>query len=102
MYYLKLSGIIPEPKQKEFEQTFRFAISQIPKACNAYNMTRDALQEELFQFVSYWDSISALNAFKKSSTYLMLMGAYSALGILQENQTGEISVNGNQSSHAPN
>ncbi len=90
MYYLKLSGYIPEPKIREFEQTYRLAFTQIPKTCTGYSMSKDTLNEGVFHFISYWDSVSPLRAFAQSSPFLMLVGAYNTLGKLIENVNGEM------------
>ena len=90
MYYIKLSGTIPGPKQLEFEQTYRFASIQIPKTCKGYNMTRDVLDDEIYHFSFYWDGTEAMHKFIKSSPYLIIVGAFRTLGELKENSIGEI------------
>jgi hypothetical protein len=90
MYYLKLSGYIPESKQMEFEQTYRFITTQIPKACKGYNITKDVIDQDVYHFVSYWSLLAHLQSFSKSASFLMMMGAFRNLGELQENATGEM------------
>ena len=90
MYYIKLSGTIPGTKQLEFEQTYRFASTQIPKACKGYDMTRDVLDDEIYHFSFYWDGTEAMHKFIKSSPYLIIVGAFKTLGELRENSIGEI------------
>jgi quinol monooxygenase YgiN len=90
MYYLKLSGYIPETKQLEFEQTYRLVTTQIPRACTGYNISKDALNEGVYHFISYWSSISQINSFSHSASYLMMTGAFKTLGELYENVSGEM------------
>jgi hypothetical protein len=95
MYYLKLSGFIPEGKQLEFEQTYRLASFHIPKSCGSYSITKDALNEGIFHFTSYWSCLTHLKDFSNSATFLMLTGAFKALGELHVNERGEITPNVN-------
>ncbi|MFI5153062.1 MAG: hypothetical protein ACHQET_06980 [Chitinophagales bacterium] len=90
MFYSKLGGFIPENKQKEFEQTYRFALTRFPKACIDYSITRDALDQNVFQITTYWVNPDSLNSFIKSETYMMLTGAFHTLGKLQEQLKGEM------------
>jgi hypothetical protein len=93
MYYLKLSGYIPESKQMEFEQTYRFACTQIPRTCDSYNISKDALDEGVYHFISYWHQMSQLRSYSQSASFLMLTGAFKTLGELYENSSGEIMQN---------
>jgi hypothetical protein len=90
MYYLKLSGYIPETKQLEFEQTYRLVTTQIPRTCRGYNVSKDALDDGIYHFISYWPLQTDLKSFSKSASFLMIIGAFEALGELQENITGEM------------
>jgi len=94
MYYLKLSGFIPENKQMEFEQTYRFVITQIPLLCNGYRISKDVLHEGIYNFTSYWSSLSSVKNFAKSPAFLMMLGAFNTLGKLYENVTGEMIMSG--------
>jgi len=96
MYYLKLSGYIPENKQMEFEQTYRFVSTQIPKSCGGYSITKDALNDGIYHFISYWSFFSHMRSFSHSPSFLMMTGAFKTLGELRENETGEIMQNINQ------
>jgi hypothetical protein len=95
MHYLRLSGLIPANKQNEFEQTYRFAIVQIPRACTGYNISKDVLNQDVYHFTSYWESSESLHVFTHSSTFLMIIGAFNTLGKLYENVSGEMSVSDN-------
>jgi quinol monooxygenase YgiN len=90
MYYLKLSGFIPESKQMEFEQTYRLISRQIPKTCDGYTISKDALDEGVYYFVSYWSLQQQLQFFSHSTSFLMMMGAFKTLGELRENVSGEM------------
>ena len=90
MYYIKLSGFIPGTKQLEFEQTYRFASTQIPRSCRGYNMSQDVLNEGVYHFNFYWDGLEAMHEFTRSSPFLIIIGAFRTLGELRENVTGEI------------
>jgi len=90
IYYLKLSGYIPESKQLEFEQTYRLVSTQIPKACNAYNISKDVLDDGVYHFISYWPFPAQLESFSHSPSFLMLIGAFKTLGELYENKKGEM------------
>ena len=90
MYYLKLSGFIPKEKQLEFEQTCMFISIQIPKTCISYNITKDAFEEQVYSFISYWSFLSGLKSFELSPPYAVLAGAFRTLGELYENTSGEL------------
>jgi len=90
MYYLKLSGFIPENKQREFEQTYRLVSTQIPRICRSYSISKDALDEGIYHFISYWPFRSSLESFSRSASFLMLIGAFKTLGELHENVSGEM------------
>jgi len=90
MYYLKLSGFIPDDKQQEFEQTYRLVSTQIPMICKGYNISKDALDEGTYHFISYWPFESSLESFSHSPSFMMLTGAFKTLGELYENVSGEM------------
>lgn len=90
MFYLKLSGFIPDHKQMEFEQTFRYVSTQMPLNCLEYNISKDALNEGVFHFVAYWPALAMLKAFTASAPFVILNGAFKTLGLLYEESTGEI------------
>jgi hypothetical protein len=92
MYYLKLSGLIPEEKQMEFEQTYRFVATQIPRTCTSFSFSRDVLKEDEYYFMSFWSTSEALHTFYQSPVFLMLLGAFNALGKLRENVSGQLSM----------
>ena len=90
MYYLKLSGFIPENKQLEFEQTYRLVSTQIPRSCEGYNISKDVLDEGVYHFISYWPFHAQLQSFSHSSSFVMLIGAFKTLGELYEKKEGEM------------
>jgi len=90
MYYLKITGLIPENKQVEFEQTIRMVGAKMPQSCTGFKTSRDITEKENFQFIAYWDKLPLLKSFTQSSTCLMIVGAFRTLGKLKENTTGKI------------
>ena len=74
----------------EFEQTFRFVITQIPRICTGYRISKDLLNEDVYDFTSYWATISAAKTFTQSPVFLMMLGAFNTLGKLYENISGEM------------
>ena len=90
MYYLKLSGFIPESKRMEFEQTYRLVNTQILPTCKGYNISKDVLDEGVYHFVSYWSLPAHLQSFSHSAAFLMMMGAFKTLGELHEHASGEM------------
>jgi hypothetical protein len=92
MYFLNLSGLIPTNKQLEFEQTYRFAATQMPPSCKAYSVSKDALFDGVYHFTSHWESIEGLRSFSQSPVYALLVGAFNTLGRLTEKTKGEMVV----------
>lgn len=90
MYFLKISGHIPRNKQIEFEQTYHFAITQIPGTCDDYNISKDVLKEGVYYFISYWPLLSDLESYIRSAPFLMITGAFKTLGALYENTNGKL------------
>jgi len=88
-YFLKLSGTIPKEKELEFEQTYRFVATQMPKTCVDYSIAKDVLHDGFYYFVSYWPSLEAMDTFSHSSIFSMLLGAFNVLGQLSEHVYGE-------------
>jgi len=90
MHYFKLSGFIPENKQKEFEQTYRLVSSQMPSSCKQHSVSRDLLHKNVFHFVSYWDSLTSMEIFSGSSECTIMIGAFKTLGELYDDVRGEM------------
>lgn len=88
MYFHKVSGVIPENKHKEFEQTFKFAGTELPKGCTAIEFSRDLDDIDRYYFISFWDKLDSMEHFKHSSASVILLGAFRTLGELSENKTG--------------
>ena len=80
----------------EFEQTYRLMSTQIPGACARYNISKDALNEGVYHFISYWMYLKSMQSFSESAPFVMLNGAFKALGELYENVSGEITETRNQ------
>lgn len=90
MYYLKISGLIPENKQLEFEQTVRMISSKMPKSCVDFHTTRDINHQDFYQFTAYWDKLASLQSFSLTISYSMLLGSFKTLGSLLENKSGSM------------
>jgi hypothetical protein len=90
MYFLKITEFIPENKQMEFEQSILLLKSQMPKSCAGFNTTKDITKKENYQFIAYWDKLPSLQSFTRSSSCLMLLGAFRTLGKLTENTIGRM------------
>ena len=90
MYYLLLSGFIPEQKQSEFEQTCLLVSSQIPQTCSGYSFHRDEKNLYKYRFISYWPGSEEAERYMKSAWFIMLSGAFSTLGELAEEAHGEL------------
>jgi hypothetical protein len=90
IHFLKLTGFIPENKRKEFEQTFRFIFNQLPTDCLEHDLSMDINFPGRYHFYSLWPSYNALAVFMKSQEFLVLEGAYEALGTLDKTNHGEL------------
>jgi hypothetical protein len=88
MYFLQLSGTIPENKQTEFEQTFQFVRSKLPEGCSGCIFSRDVDDFHNYHFISYWNKLDNLESFAHSVTSQMILGAFKTLGQLKENKSG--------------
>ena len=84
MYFMSVEGSIPEEKKMEFEQTCHLAGTQIPQTCAGFSFRKDQYNQDTYRFISYWSSLEALEEFKASTPYQMLIGAISTLGELHE------------------
>lgn len=82
-YFLKISGWVHDSKKKEFEQTIRFVFNQLPQECFQRNLTNDKNAGELYSFSSLWINERSLLKFMESQEFLLIKGAYSALGALK-------------------
>ena len=89
MYFKNLSGIIPTNKQVEFEQTYRLVITQLPEGCRPLYMAKDVIHDCVYHIRFHAESLQVLQSFTHSSNFIMLVGAFSTLGKLYENQEGE-------------
>lgn len=89
MYYLKISGYIPEDRKLEFEQTCRLAFIQIPRSCREFHMASDLMKEGVYYFSAYWLSNTSLREFTGSSSFIMLVSSFKVLGQLYGNVYGE-------------
>ena len=88
--FLKVTGLVPSAKHKEFEQTFRFVSNHMPVNCLQQSLSADILNPNLYYFFSLWPSRESLLAFCHSKEYDVLMGAYKVLGSLEDNVNGPL------------
>ncbi|PWU02477.1 MAG: hypothetical protein C5B52_05285 [Bacteroidetes bacterium] len=84
MYYMSVAGFIPDEKKNEFEHTCHLTGTQIPKTCAGFSFRKDQYNQDTYRFISYWSSLEALEDFKASTPFHMLIGAISTLGELIE------------------
>ncbi len=81
---LIMSGQITESKRKEFEQTFRMVSNTMPMDCEKHGLITDAGKEGQYHFYTLWPDEEALNRFAESGEYLLMKGAFHALGKFEE------------------
>ena len=89
--FLIISGHIKESKRREFEQTFRLASSTITRNCLTHNLTTESTKEGYYHFFSLWSNEIDLGRFAESEEFLLINGAFHALGVLDQSLTGNIS-----------
>src|SRR5947199_10829973 len=89
--FLIISGHIKESKRREFEQTFRLASSTIAQNCLLHNLAADVNKEGSYHFFSLWENESAMKKFTESEEYILVNGAFHALGSMESSWTGIIS-----------
>jgi hypothetical protein len=79
-YFLTISGEISNGKKKEFEQTIRFVFNQLPQDCIKKELSFDDNPVGHCSFFSLWLSEKSVMKFMESEEFLLIKGAYSALG----------------------
>jgi quinol monooxygenase YgiN len=90
-FFLIISGQITQSKKKEFEQTFRLALSVKTMDCLVYSLSTDSSKDSYYHFFSLWTSDEALKMFMKSTEYELMNGAFHALGHIDQFMTGNVS-----------
>jgi hypothetical protein len=80
LYFLRISGDVPQNKRKEFEQTFRFVFNQLPSECIEHSLSGDLFVDGHYHFFSLWITGSSLKLFMASVEFQLLTGAYFSLG----------------------
>jgi quinol monooxygenase YgiN len=88
-HFLKMSGMVPPGKRKEFEQTSRFVSHQLSPDCLQFSFSTDIFISGRYHFYSLWPTAEALTAFRRSQEFQILEGAYKTLGSLETNISGE-------------
>ena len=89
--FLIMSGIIAESKRREFEQTFRLASSTISRDCLLHKLATDVNRVGYYHFFSLWPDDSAMKKFIESEEFILLNGAFHALGSMDQAWTGNVS-----------
>ena len=89
--FLVISGHIKESKRREFEQTFRLASSTIAQNCLMHNLAADVNKDGCYHFFSLWENENAMKKFTESEEYILVNGAFHALGFMEKSWTGIIS-----------
>jgi hypothetical protein len=89
LYFLKISGTIASPKQREFQQTIQFIFNHLPIECLSHNLTLDVNIPNLYHFYSIWQSEVALMEFKFSHEFELLNGAFRTLGAYHHTMAGK-------------
>jgi hypothetical protein len=87
-YFLKMSGWVQNAKRKEFEQTVRFVFNQLPSECLQRDLTIDGATGDQYLFNTLWLSQNSLLKFMESEEFILIKGAYSALGALNKVEQG--------------
>jgi quinol monooxygenase YgiN len=90
-FFLIISGQIAQSKKKEFEQTFRLALSVKTGDCLVYNLSADTSKEGYYHFFSLWTTDAALKNYMESTEYELMNGAFHALGHVDQSMTGNLS-----------
>jgi quinol monooxygenase YgiN len=88
--FLIISGKIAESKRREFEQTFRLVSSTMAKGCLMHNLATDVNKEGYYHFFSLWSNDDEMKKFTESEEYLLMNGAFHALGFVEESWIGNI------------
>ena len=81
---LVVTGEIPTLKSQEFEKTYRLASGNFPTDCRQNWLARDTTNDARYIFFSAWNSQKSLDRFKESREYLLISGAFQALGNIQD------------------
>jgi len=87
---LKISGTIGVLKQKEFEQTIRFALNLLPPNCINSHLARDVFHPDMYHVYTLWKSSEDMASFKTTNEYHLMRGSFQALGFLDMDLEGEL------------
>jgi quinol monooxygenase YgiN len=100
--FLVISGQITESKRREFEQTYRLAISTLTGKCLAHSLSYEPVKDGYYHFFSLWADEETLKKFMESMEYQLMKGAFHALGNMDRLLTGKVHQTRNhlQSNHS--
>jgi hypothetical protein len=88
--FLVISGQITESKRREFEQTYRLAISTLTGNCLAHSLSYEPVKDGYYHFFSLWTDEETLKKFMDSMEYQLMKGAFHALGSMDRLLTGRV------------
>jgi hypothetical protein len=88
IHFLKISGMIVEGRQREFENTVRYACGLLPDQCLVKNLSAEIFATDVYYFFSEWETESALRKFIRSEEYQLIRTAYDVLGVLYKIDIG--------------
>ncbi len=91
MYILKITGLIPEQKHLEFEQSLSEIHEQIKDDCTEFAISRDLNEKDLYYLHIYWNTKETYQSFLDSQDYHVLCGSFQVLGIIREITSGKLS-----------
>jgi hypothetical protein len=89
-HFLRVSGDVPGNKRKEFEQTFRFILNQLPGDCIEHSLSLDVFVDGHYHFFSVWLTGSSMKLFMASMEFQLLTGAYFTLGGEEKTEHGPL------------
>ena len=89
-HFLRISGDVPGNKRKEFEQTLRFVIHQLPEECIEHSLSADVFVDGHYHFFSVWITANAMKIFMASVEFQLLTGAYFTLGTDEQTVHGPV------------
>jgi hypothetical protein len=88
IHFLKISGMIVQHKEREFEHTVRYACGLMPDDCLEKTLSAEIFADNTYYFFSEWSTEHALRKFIQSEEYQLIRSAYDVLGILDKIEIG--------------
>ena len=91
MYFLKISGYIPEKKHLEFKQSLDEIHEQIKEDCHEFTITRDLNEKDIYYLHIHWNTKDAYQTFLNSQDYRVLYSSFHVLGKILDISSGNLS-----------